>query len=104
MRSGCCCTSWRSRRRGLLSCWPCGRSSRRHTDRMDLGQLVLVLGTEALYLRALRVLQRRGVGVPAPQIVFWHIGIALWAIGFFSPVHSLGDELLSAHMAQHLLI
>jgi putative membrane protein len=71
---------------------------------MDLGQLVLVLGTEALYLRALKVLRDRGVGVPAWQIVLWHIGIALWAIGFFSPVHSLSDELLSAHMAQHLLI
>jgi cytochrome c oxidase assembly factor CtaG len=70
----------------------------------DPGQLVLVLGTEALYLRALHVLRQRGVGVPATQIVFWHLGIALWAIGFFSPIHTLGDELLSAHMAQHLLI
>src|SRR6185503_10407920 len=25
-------------------------------------------------------------------------------IGFVSPIHSLGEELLSAHMAQHLLI
>jgi putative membrane protein len=70
----------------------------------DPGQLALVLGTELLYLRALRVLQQRGVGVPAAQIVFWHLGIALWAVGFFSPIHTLGDELLSAHMAQHLLI
>src|SRR3954468_19261005 len=71
---------------------------------IDPGQLILVLATEALYLRALHVLQRRGVGVPAAQIVFWHMGIALWAVGFFSPIHTLGDELLSAHMAQHLLI
>jgi cytochrome c oxidase assembly factor CtaG len=71
---------------------------------LDPGQLVLVLGTEALYLRALMVLRARGVGVPAVQIVFWHLGIALWAIGFFSPVHRLGEDLLSAHMAQHLLI
>src|SRR5215212_9734485 len=71
---------------------------------IDPGQLILVLGTEALYLRALRVLARRGVSVRAGQIVLWHLGIALWAVGFFSPVHSLGDELLSAHMAQHLLI
>ena len=62
---------------------------------VDPGQLVLVLGTEALYLRALHVLRVRGVGVPAPQIVFWHLGIALWAIGFFSPIHSLGDDLRS---------
>src|SRR3954447_10268738 len=70
---------------------------------IDPGQLILVLATEALYLRALHVLRRRGVGVPAAQIVLWHMGIALWAIGFFSPIHTLGDDLLSAHMAQHLL-
>jgi cytochrome c oxidase assembly factor CtaG len=42
--------------------------------------------------------------VRAGQIVLWHLGIALWAVGFFSPVHALGEDLLSAHMAQHLLI
>ena len=71
---------------------------------LDPGALVLVAGAEALYLRALRVLRGRGVAVPRGQIVLWHLGIALWVIGFFSPLHSLGDELLSAHMAQHLLI
>jgi cytochrome c oxidase assembly factor CtaG len=71
---------------------------------LDPGQLVLVLGVEALYLHALRVLRRRGVAVAAAQIVLWHLGIALWAVGFFSPVHTLGEDLLSAHMAQHLLI
>jgi putative copper resistance protein D len=71
---------------------------------LDPGALILVLATEALYLRALRVLGARGVAVPWPQIAAWHGGIALWAIGFFSPIHSLGEELLSAHMAQHLLI
>jgi cytochrome c oxidase assembly factor CtaG len=71
---------------------------------LDPGQLVLVLGTEALYVRAVWVLRGRGVEVPRLQIVLWHMGIALWAIGFFSPVHTLGEELLSAHMAQHLLI
>ena len=71
---------------------------------LDPGALVLVAGTEALYLRALRVLRGRGVAVPRGQIVLWHMGIALWVIGFFSPLHGLNDELLSAHMAQHLLI
>jgi putative membrane protein len=71
---------------------------------IDPGQFVLVLGVEGLYLRALYVLRTRGVDVPVTQIVFWHLGIALWAVGFFSPLHSLGEELLSAHMAQHLLI
>ena len=71
---------------------------------MDVGALVLVAATEALYLRALRILHGRGVSVPRWQIVLWHLGIALWVIGFFSPLHGLSDELLSAHMAQHLLI
>src|ERR1044072_8760356 len=70
----------------------------------DPGQLILFLGVEALYLRALHVLRGRGVSVPTGQIVLWHLGIALWAIGFFSPIHTLGEDLLSAHMAQHLLI
>ena len=71
---------------------------------MDLGALVLVATAEALYLRALRVLKGRGVAVPRSQIALWHGGIALWVIGFFSPVHALSEDLLSAHMAQHLLI
>ena len=70
----------------------------------DPGQLILFLGVEALYLRALHVLRGRGVSVPTGQIVLWHMGIGLWVIGFFSPIHTLGDDLLSAHMAQHLLI
>jgi cytochrome c oxidase assembly factor CtaG len=71
---------------------------------LDPGALVLVASAEALYLRALRVLARRGVAVPRGQILLWHLGMALWVIGFFSPLHGLSDELLSAHMAQHLLI
>jgi cytochrome c oxidase assembly factor CtaG len=71
---------------------------------MDLGALVLVASAEVLYLRALRVLRGRGVAVPRGQIVLWHLGIALWVVGFFSPLHALSEDLLSAHMAQHLLI
>ena len=71
---------------------------------LDPGALVLVLAAEALYVRALRVLRGRGVEVPRWQVAAWHGGIALWVVGFFSPVHAYGDELLSAHMVQHLLI
>ena len=71
---------------------------------IDPGQLILVLGVEGLYVRALHILRRRGVSVPTGQIALWHLGIALWAIGFFSPIHTLADDLLSAHMAEHLLI
>ncbi len=63
--------------------------------------LVLI---EALYLRALRVLGRRGVRVPRGQIVLWHLGVACQAVAFLSPIGSLADELLSAHMAEHLLM
>jgi cytochrome c oxidase assembly factor CtaG len=71
---------------------------------MDVGALLLVAGAEFLYLRALRILRGRGVAVPHAQIWLWHAGIALWVVGFFSPLHPLSDDLLSAHMAQHLLI
>ena len=63
--------------------------------------LVLI---EALYLRALRVLGRRGVRVPRGQIALWHLGVACQAVAFLSPIGSLADELLSAHMAEHLLM
>ena len=52
---------------------------------LDPGALVLVATAEGLYLRALSVLRGRGVTVPRGQIVLWHLGIALWVIGFFSP-------------------
>jgi putative membrane protein len=71
---------------------------------LDPGAVVLVLAAEALYLRALRALRGRGVEVPRWQVIAWHGGIALWVVGFFSPLHARGDELLTAHMAQHLLI
>jgi cytochrome c oxidase assembly factor CtaG len=71
---------------------------------LDPGALVLVVAAEALYVRALRVLRGRGVDVPRWQVLAWHGGIALWVVGFFSPLHARGDELLTAHMAQHLLI
>jgi len=71
---------------------------------LDPGAIVLVLGAETLYLRATRVLRRRGYDVPAGQQAAWHAGVALVAVGLLSPVDGLGEELLIAHMAQHLLI
>jgi putative membrane protein len=71
---------------------------------VDPGAALLVAFTEFLYLRALKVLGKRGVHVSRGQILLWHGGIALWVIGFFSPLHVWGEDLLSAHMAQHLLI
>ena len=70
----------------------------------DPAVVLTIAVAEYLYLRALRILRRRGVAVRASQKWLWHAGIALWAVGLLSPVDPLGDELLSAHMAQHLLI
>jgi putative copper resistance protein D len=71
---------------------------------LDPGVLAWLALAEGLYLRALRILRRRGVAVPLGQRLAWHAGIALWVVGLVSPIDGLGDELLSAHMAQHLLI
>ena len=71
---------------------------------LDPGAVLGILAAEGLYLRALRVLGRRGVSVPTVQVSLWHLGIVLWVAGLLSPIHTLGEELLSFHMAQHLLI
>src|SRR5215210_330186 len=69
-----------------------------------MGILVWLIVLEALYVRALRVLGRRGVAVPRGQVVLWHLGLGLQAVALLSPLGTLADELLSAHMAEHLLL
>lgn len=71
---------------------------------MNAGALISILVAEGLYLRAVHVLRVRGYEVPFWQQVAWHAGVVLTAVGLLSPIDSLGEELLSAHMAQHLLI
>jgi putative copper resistance protein D len=71
---------------------------------VDAGALIALLAAEVLYLRAVRILGRRGYDAPFWQQVAWHAGIVLTAIGLLSPIDGLGEDLLSAHMAQHLLI
>jgi cytochrome c oxidase assembly factor CtaG len=66
--------------------------------------VVWLVVMEALYVRALRVLGGRGVHVPRGQVVCWHLGLALQGVALLSPIGSLSDELLSAHMAEHLLL
>jgi cytochrome c oxidase assembly factor CtaG len=59
----------------------------------------------ALYVRATRILAGRGYRVPSLQQAAWFGGLALMGIALLSPLDSLGEtDLLSAHMAQHLLI
>jgi cytochrome c oxidase assembly factor CtaG len=71
---------------------------------IDPGAIALVALAFGLYVRAVRVLARRGYRVPLGQQLAWHAGVALVAVGLLSPVDWLSEELLSAHMAQHLLI
>src|SRR5215208_3022202 len=66
--------------------------------------VVWLILAEWLYVRALRVLGRRGVRVPRGQVACWHVGLGLQAIALLSPLGSLADDLLSAHMAEPLLL
>jgi putative membrane protein len=72
---------------------------------MDLTAVYLIALPAALYFRAVRILGRRGYRVPVIQQVSWYAGVGLMAVALLSPLDSLGEtDLLSAHMAQHLLI
>jgi putative membrane protein len=72
---------------------------------VDLTAVYLLLLPAALYLRAVRVLARRGYRVPVLQQVSWFAGLAAMGVALLSPLDELGEtDLLSAHMGQHLLI
>jgi putative membrane protein len=72
---------------------------------VDLTALYLIGLPAFLYVRALRILKRRGLRVPLWQQTAWFTGLALIGIALLSPLDDLGDtDLVSAHMAQHLLI
>jgi cytochrome c oxidase assembly factor CtaG len=58
----------------------------------------------AMYARAVTVLRWRGYVVPVGQQVWWYAGTALVAIALLGPPDVLSDDLLSAHMGQHLLL
>ncbi len=71
---------------------------------LDPGVVVWLMVVEGLYLRALAILRRRGVSVPRGQQACFHGAVALWAVGLLGPTGALAGDLLSAHMAEHLLI
>lgn len=68
------------------------------------GPIAALALAEILYLRAVRTLAARGYAVPVWQQVAWHAGLALMAIGLVGPLDPLAEDLLMAHMGQHLLI
>jgi putative membrane protein len=72
---------------------------------VDLTAIYLLGLPALLYVRALRILKGRGRSVPLWQQAAWFGGLALIGIALLSPLDDLGDtDLVSAHMAQHLLI
>lgn len=70
----------------------------------DPAVIVSLLLAEGLYLRAVHVLGRRGWHVPAGQQLLFHAGIAMFTVGLIGPFGALSEELLWAHMAEHVLI
>jgi len=66
--------------------------------------IVLLAVAGWLYVRALRIVERRNLRVSAGQQACWWIGIALLAVATNGPVDAYDDQLFSAHMAQHQLL
>ena len=71
---------------------------------LDPGVIAFLIAVSALYVRAVRVLGARGYRVPAAQQAWWWIGVALQAVALLGPLDDLAGDLVSAHMAQHLLL
>ncbi|MDO8209141.1 cytochrome c oxidase assembly protein [Conexibacter sp. CPCC 206217] len=57
-----------------------------------------------LYVRALGIVRRRGLRVGRGQQACWWIGIAFVTVALNGPLDAYDGELMSAHMAQHLLL
>jgi len=71
---------------------------------LDPGVLAFLAVGVALYVRAVRVAQGRGLEVSRFQQGAFYGGVALWVLALVSPLDNLAEDLLSAHMAQHLLL
>jgi cytochrome c oxidase assembly factor CtaG len=71
---------------------------------LEPGALALLALLATLYARAVATLRRRGYRVPAAQQAAWWTGVFLTAAGLTGPVDALSEDLVLAHMGQHLLI
>jgi putative membrane protein len=67
-------------------------------------QLVPPLVALAAYYVRARTLARQGRPVPTLRAVSFALGIALLIAGLTTPVAHIGEELVLAHMAQHLVM
>jgi len=65
-------------------------------------QLVVPIAAGVAYLVRSRALERQGRPVSAARRASFALGLALVLASLVSPVAHLGEELLLAHMAQHL--
>lgn len=70
----------------------------------DPAVILLLSACGLLYVRALRICSRRHLRIGGPQKASFWTGLALFAVALLGPFDPLGEELMSAHMAQHLLI
>jgi putative membrane protein len=70
----------------------------------DPGVIAYLAIGVTLYVRAVRIARGRGLEVTRFQQGAFYTGVALWAIALLSPVDTLATDLLSLHMAQHLMI
>jgi cytochrome c oxidase assembly factor CtaG len=71
---------------------------------LEPGAIAFIALLAGLYARAVRVLRGRGYRVPTGQQAAWWTGLALTAAGLTGPVDALSEDLVLAHMGQHLLI
>jgi putative membrane protein len=70
----------------------------------DPGAIAYLAIGVTLYVRAVGIARGRGLEVTTFQQAAFYGGVALWAIALLSPVDTLATDLLSLHMAQHLMI
>src|SRR3979409_756853 len=68
------------------------------------GVVAFLLAAAALYVRAVLVLRARRWGVPRRWEAWWWLGLALQALALLGPPDAEADQVLSWHMAQHLLL
>jgi cytochrome c oxidase assembly factor CtaG len=71
---------------------------------LDPLQIVPTLVVAALYTRRVLTLRGRGTPVPAWRILLFALGTLTLLVAFVSPVHALGERMLSFHMLQHVMI
>jgi putative membrane protein len=63
---------------------------------------IVLLGT--LYARRIVTLRRRGVRVSRWRIASFSTGLVLLLAALVAPIHAIGEQLFSFHMAQHVLL